>query len=363
MKKKILFTISNIEARGGTERTTYIVASGLAENGFDVTLFSTKGEVKNITYDYSKKLKFSIKETSTVKIVALFEYIFFLRKTLINENIKTLVSVEAMSLLFTFPALLLTLRRKRIQYIIWEHFNATVSLGKKLRTLCRKLASKYADHIVTLTQKDIILWRRKFSDKANYISIPNASPFEITKKQYDINNKTIIAVGRLTYQKGFDRFISIVAKLRKQLEINEWEFLILGSGEDDEKLKKQIVENGLSDIMRIIGNTPYIKDYYEKAAFMCMTSRFEGLPMTLIEAQSFGLPIIAYDCLTGPSEVISKESGFSIENNNEKEFIKKIKELIQNNELRSVMSTKAKKETEKYAIDLIIKRWETLIYE
>lgn len=361
LMKKILFTITNLEARGGTERTTYIVASGLAEKGYNVTLFSTKGEVKNIAYQYSNKVLFVTKKTSDNKIIALFQYIFLLRKILLKENITTLVSVEAMSLLFTYPALLLTFKRKKIKYIMWEHFNATVTLGKKLRPFCRKAAAKYANYVVTLTKKDITLWKERFTNKATYVSIPNASPFEITTTDYELESKTIISVGRLTYQKGFDRLINIVAELKKQTDISEWKFLILGSGEDSEKLAKQIKQNQLSAIVKMIPNTPHIKEYYQKAAFMCMTSRFEGLPMTLIEAQSFGLPIIAYDCLTGPAEVVSKESGFLIEDDNEKEFVEKLKTLIQNTELRQKMSVKAKEEVNKYAIKAIVKRWEEIV--
>ncbi|MCG8236933.1 glycosyltransferase family 4 protein [Tenacibaculum finnmarkense] len=360
--RKILFTISNIEARGGTERTTYIVASGLAERGYDVYLFSTKGKVEDIAYEYSDKINFVIQKTNANKLFSFIRYIYYLSRFLVNNKITTLVSVEVMSVLFTFPALLLTFRRKKTQYVVWEHFNASVTLDKKIRVWCRELASKYANTVVTLTQRDVVLWKNKFKVKSDIVSIPNASPFKVSDKAYACDSKKIISIGRLTDQKGFDKLITIVSKLKQQEDITGWKFQIIGSGEDKEALEKQIKDLDVEDVVEMVPNTPKIKEYYQNASFLAMTSRFEGLPMTLLEAQSYGLPLIAYDCLTGPSEVINDgNNGFLIPDNNEDYFINKLKELMNNQVLRKKMSIQAKLDVANFSEEKIINKWIDLI--
>ncbi|MEX6626286.1 glycosyltransferase family 4 protein [Tenacibaculum salmonis] len=360
--KKILFTISNVEARGGTERTTYIVASGLAERGYDVYLFSTKGKVEDIAYEYSDKINFIIQETGTNKLFSFIRYIYCLSRFLVKNKITTLVSVEAMSVLFTFPTLLLTFRRKKTQYVVWEHFNASVTLDKKLRVWCRMLASKYANTIVTLTQRDVALWQDKFNVKAQILSISNASPFEVSNKRYACDSKNVIAIGRLSYQKGFDKLITIVSKLKETQDITGWKLQIIGSGENKEALEKQIKDLDVEDVVEMVANTPKIKEYYQNASFLAMTSRFEGLPMTLLEGQSYGLPLIAYDCLTGPSEVINdSHNGFLIPDDNEDSFINKLKELMNNQVLRKQMSTQAKLDVANFSEENIINKWVDLI--
>ena len=93
-----------------------------------------------------------------------------------------------------------------------------------------------------------------------------------------------------------------------------------------------------------------------------MTSRFEGLPMTLIEAQSFGLPIISYDIKTGPKDVVNNgEDGYLIENDNSEEFINRFLELSQNRKKIQKFSQKAFENSKRFKLDNIIKKWKKVL--
>lgn len=140
-----------------------------------------------------------------------------------------------------------------------------------------------------------------------------------------------------------------------------WKLQIIGSGVDKDMLENKIEEYNLRDNIEMIANTSNIAYYYENAAFLAMTSRFEGLPMTLIEAQSFGLPIIAYDCLTGPSEVITDRSGFLIKDDDQSEFLKKLNVLIADKQLRLDMSEISKKEVVRFTEDNVLDKWSNLL--
>ena len=80
----------------------------------------------------------------------------------------------------------------------------------------------------------------------------------------------------------------------------DWRLRIVGWGEDENDLKAQAWTLGLSDSVVFVGRTSQVEKEYQRAALYVMSSRWEGLPMTLLEAQSFGLPVVSTDCETGP---------------------------------------------------------------
>ncbi|MDM8177221.1 glycosyltransferase [Olivibacter sp. 47] len=248
-----------------------------------------------------------------------------------------------------------------IKLFVWEHFNFTVSLNKKMRVYLRKFAARFADTIIVLTQKDVELWKTNLKVRAKIISINNPSPFPISNNKYKEESTTVIAVGRLKYQKGFDRLLKIWSDFKRIRPNGLWKLQIIGSGPEADKLKEQSMRLGIGSSVEWIENTAHIKRYYENAAFLAMTSRFEGLPMTLIEAQSFGLPIIAYDCLTGPGEVISKKSGFLIRNGDDDEFVDKLLLLSQDSSLRNRFSYSAREEVTKFSVRNIVMQWLSLL--
>ena len=142
---------------------------------------------------------------------------------------------------------------------------------------------------------------------------------------------------------------------------SEWKLYIIGSGEDKEKLLNQKESLNLKRVI-FIENTKNIKEYYEKASIYLMTSRFEGLPMTLIEAQSFGLPIISYDIKTGPKDIVNNgEDGYLIVDDNRDEFINRFLELSQNRKKIQEFSQRAYENSKRFKLDNIIKKWKEIL--
>lgn len=261
-----------------------------------------------------------------------------------------IIDIDTIHSFFSIPATI----GLRTKVISWEHFNFYSDLGVKRRRWGRVLAGKYADRIITLTNEDRKAFLENLNIKSKIDYIYNPTPYPNEKKSL-CESKIAVAIGRLTAQKGFDKLLDIWKKIEEK--DSEWELYIIGSGEDREKLLKQ-KENLKLKRVTFIENTKNIKEYYKKASIYLMTSRFEGLPMTLIEAQSFGLPIISYDIKTGPKDIVNNgEDGYLIENDNSEKFINRFLELSQNRKKIQEFSQKAYENSKRFKLDNIVEKW------
>jgi glycosyltransferase involved in cell wall biosynthesis len=246
----------------------------------------------------------------------------------------------------------------KTKVISWEHFNYYSDLNSKARRLGRILASRFSEKIVTLTEEDKYNYLNNLKCKTEVISIANPTPFEVDKRS-QLQNKVCLAVGRLVHIKGFDILLRLWAKVIEEKE--DWILQIVGSGEEEAKLKKICKDLYLENYVEFVPHTDNIEEYYLNASIYLMTSRFEGLPMTLIEAKSFGLPCISFDCKTGPKDIIKDNiDGYVVEEGNEEKFIERVFKLIENKEKRKLFGQKAA-EDNRYKIKNIIDKWERLL--
>lgn len=353
---KILFYLPLITQSGGVERALCTLLNEMSlNNSLEIVLITNYGRREESFFEISDRVRvldLGIKNYRT----KYFKILKDLKTIIQNENADYLVNVETMSMIFTFPFLLNHFKGK-MKFLIWEHFNFLNSNGRKLRTLLRKIASKFSDGIITLTNRDVDTWKNNLEIKCKIDSIPNICSFSDDYINNDLNSKTIIAVGRLTQVKGFDRLINIWNDYMMMSTNSDWKLQIIGSGELLTKLSAQIEDLKLNDSIEIIPQTKQIREYYESASFICLTSYNEGLPMVLIEAQFFGLPIVAFDCYTGPSEIVSCKSGILIPDGNCNEFAKAIKLLVDNHCVRYEMGVEAKNESNRYSGSRVVSKW------
>lgn len=351
--KKICFFSANFSNGGGTERVTSIIANELVKLGYDITIISCiGGEKPFFELDSRIKLDRLYKSCSGLKFNLTAAY--KLRKKIKEYDFDYIIDIDTIHSFFSIPATI----GLRAKVISWEHFNYYSDLGVKKRRWGRVLAAKYADRIITLTNEDreAFLENLKVKAKVDYIYNPTPYPNE---KRSECTSKIAISIGRLTAQKGFDKLLDIWKQIDKRDD--EWLLYIIGSGEDKEKLLKQKENLNLKRVI-FVENTKNIKEYYEKASIYLMTSRFEGLPMTLIEAQSFGLPIISYDIKTGPKDVISdNKDGYLIEDDNQEQFVEKFLELANDRAKIEKFSKEAYNNSNRFKLDEIIKKWKEIL--
>ncbi len=352
--KKICFLIGDLNNSGGTERVTTLIANALAEKKYQVSILSlVNGRqpffelVPSIkTYSlYPKKISFKKN---------FFGAIWCIRKFVTQHEIDTLVVVDSISCVFTVPALF----GLKVKHICWEHFNFKVNLGVKYRDIGRRWAAKYCDCVITLTKRDKELWEQGIKNtKAKIIPIANPSPFEVQENMPSLDYKTILCVGRLTYQKGFDLLITAWARVAQQ--VPDWKIVIVGSGEDELMLKQMAKDFAVEDSIVFAGQQKDMDQFYRQASFFCMSSRFEGLPMVLLEAQSYGLPIVAFDCDTGPADLIeNKKNGILVDHLNVHELGEALFKVINSSqESYKKFSKKTFIKSKDFYLDKIVSNW------
>lgn len=352
---KVLILGSNFNNAGGTERVGSMLANGLSEAGYEIVLASIS---------YGNKPFFLLNEE--IKVVSLFDttgrtlyrtpnIINRIRKLLKEEDIDTLIVVETMSVLFTLPAMI----GLPVKHICWEHFNFNNDLGKKGRRIARQLAARYCDSVVTLTERDKKYWLEGTRHNSQITAIANPCPFPVQYYDQQKNTKIVLAVGRLTHIKGFDRLLE--AWVQVNLSMPDWTLKIVGEGEDRASLTDFIGRNKLTDSVKLVGNTDDVSQYYKQADIFCLTSRFEGFPMVLLETLAFGLPVVSFDCDTGPAEILEGTGSILVAQNDISVFASSLVDLMKNDEQRKIISFKSKKKSEIYQPENIIDKWVDLI--
>lgn len=236
---------------------------------------------------------------------------------------------------------------KRLQYNrkgIWR----LADLWRSMRD--ERVVRKF-DKFIVLTEEDKKLW----GEIKNIEVIPNAITV-IPKETSTLENQRVLAVGRFTFQKGFDRLVEAWRIISNQFP--DWKLDIVGDGEEYDKLVALIKQYRLDNSVSLIQAQKDLSSKYLGASIYAMTSHYEGLPMVLLEAQSYGLPIVSFDCKCGPKDIIEDgENGFLVDDGNVLEFAKRIGELMENASLRKKMGNKAYKSSIRFNEDIIMNQW------
>ena len=209
------------------------------------------------------------------------------------------------------------------------------------------------DRFVVLTREDAGYWGML----PNLEVIPNAVS-GIPPVQADIRrSRRVIAVGRLDYQKGFDRLLDAWALLPAELR-EAWQLDIFGQGEWEEKLRKQIECLGISASTAIHRPIRHIFEEYAQSAFLVMSSHYEGLPMVMIEAMSGGLPVVSFDFPCGPRDLIRDgENGLLVPEGNVPALAAAMERMMKDEKLRERMSAETCSIREQFSEDKIMKQW------
>ncbi|WP_180072441.1 glycosyltransferase family 4 protein [Acinetobacter sp. YH12200] len=326
MKKNICFLVGNLNNPGGTERVSSAIANELTNLDFNIHMLSIC-EGQNPFFSLSNEIEVSsiFAKPKNMIFNSLF-LMYKIRSFVIKNCIDTLVVVDSISCIFTTPALF----GLNIKHICWEHFNFNEDLGIRYRKWGRILAAKYCDKIITLTHKDKSLWLKNIANSnlsEKIIVIPNPNPYE--NMQFVSKNKSnrVLAVGRLTHQKGFDLLIHAWALVCKH---NSDRILtIVGNGPDENNLKELAISLEVDSRIEFLPATKNIEFYYRNSSFFCLSSRYEGFGMVILEAQALGLPVVSFDCDCGPSDLIKHdENGYLVDPGNYQSLAENLLKMI-----------------------------------
>jgi glycosyltransferase involved in cell wall biosynthesis len=351
---KLFFVIKSLHLPAGTERSTITVANGLADREHDVEIICLVNEGKPF-FEISQKVKVRYlydKDDKRMSLVRDLARRKQLRKIYTEENPDLIIIVGSGRSFLNIPA------ARGFKNITWEHFNVNVN-WHLLHPLSKKLAASYSDRIITLTNKDAENYRKKLG--ARSVCIPNAITIESQNKS-PLTEKRVLAIGRLSEQKGFDLLVQAWGKTENRKK--GWKLRIVGSGKMHPLLLKMIKELDVENSVEIIPATTDVISLYMQASLFVMSSRYEGLPLVLIEAMAMGLPIVSFDCETGPQDIILDQvTGILVPALDTEKLAQELDVLMADEPKRKLFGENGIQNSKKFEPEVILDKWESLLEE
>ncbi|PST83259.1 glycosyltransferase family 4 protein [Pedobacter yulinensis] len=358
----IAFLINTLGG-GGAERVVTRLSSSLATQGRRVLIICLNSSQQAYPLHTGVAVHILIRERTAGNFVARIQYAWqtFYRLMAVLKREKPGCLIAFMTSANIWAGLTAGLRK--IPYIVSER-NAPQygvhQLGFFSLRLCAALYRRAAALVLPSAGIGEGLKRKKvFAGLSNDIVIHNPVESRIDYAPARVYEKPfMLAVGRLTYQKGFDQLVTAYSKLGPSAP----DLLIAGQGEEEQALRHQISELGLTGRVILLGAIKQLQGYYLQAELFILSSRNEGYPNVLIEAMSCGCAVIATNCEFGPSEIIRHaENGLLVENSNPPAMASAIRRLLRDHRLRNKLGHAAARIRETNSIEQISGRWLALV--
>ncbi len=385
---KILFCTNTLGGFGGIERVTIVKANALAAiEGNEVYIcFTDKGAFPKTIHPLSPKIKVFDLETpywgfnSTLKL--LLGFIPLIRKTRkrLLDVIKTvnpdvIISTGSYEKYAAASIGITGIKRQSAKQfamgggntlLIREyHFNSnfrrymnhskySLPAIKVAEWVESRILSCCFDKSFLLTESDL---NTNFKNRLRFDYMHNPTSFcPETVSEYSDRPKTILAVGRISAQKNFEAMIKIWNKICRQAP--GWKLRIVGDGSGMDSLQRLVKDLGISDFTELIGRSFNVDKELDSAQVFVLTSKYEGFAVVLVEAMTFGLPIVSFDTPYGPSEIVRNNvDGFIVGYNDKEAFANKLLMLIRDETLRQRMSDNALTRSKDFTPDAIAEKW------
>lgn len=365
---RLAYIIDSMYNSGGMERVLSVCANTLCDV-YDITIITVfqKGLPDFFKLDSRiKRYDLGIHESANIKQKKR-EYKKALSSYLLVEHFDIVITMGGMDLDFLYSI------RDGSKKIFWFHFAIDVAkttwagpnpsafqkIKAQLQTWKRIYYARKYDRMVVISKADLKAWKN-YTNNATHIYNPitiNATRIS------DGAEKSVISVGRLDFQKGYDYLIPAWNLVSQKHP--DWHLNIYGEGPLRESIQAWIDELKLGRSVTLCGRTPDIGDKYASHSIYVMSSRAEGLGLVLLEAAFCGLPLVSFDCPSGPSEIIEDgKNGFLVEKvGNIQGVADRICRLIENKSLRRQMGENAKQMVQRFSVETIREQWILLLRE
>lgn len=368
---KLIYCIHSVCNPGGMERVLLNKVTYLVKTlGWDITVVTTDQKGKAPFYPFPKEVRmidldinYSDDNSKNVfrKITG-----YLYRKQLHRKRLSTLLEKEKADIVISlYPSessfipdikdgskKVLELHYCKFFRLQYGRIGLLGMIDKWRTRQDEKIVSRF-DKFVVLTNEDRGYW----GNLRNIEVIPNAAML-VSNGYSDAQNKRVIAVGRLDYQKGFDRLIRAWRIVQQNEAFHEWNLDIFGQGEWKEMLQQMIDEAGLQDSMRINQPTKQIGNEYVRSSILVMSSHYEGFPMVMIEAMACGLPVVSFDYKCGPKDIIRHgENGLLVHDGDIEGLAAAMMKLMDDEAYRKRLSDNAKKIISTYSEETVMNRW------
>ncbi|GHE38919.1 glycosyltransferase family 4 protein [Sphingobacterium griseoflavum] len=355
---KLLFFISSLRG-GGAERVLSTVCNELVDRGHDVFLVTNLRI--NFAYDIDPRIKtielFPVPHLKHNVVKRYFSLYRHIRKTVkeIRPDIVTSFMVD-----LNIHIILANMLSK-VPIVASEHYSFD-SKHSFFRYVSRFYINRLASKVVLLTNYDYEFLGKRLPNK---IVIPNPINYEPVLEDM-VRQRTILAAGSINrwFQKGFDNLLRVWSEIYSSYP--DWTLKIAGQGSEEKLnyLKNLVSQMGLSESVVFMGFQSDMQSVFQESEVFVLSSRYEGLPMVLIEAMSQGCACISFDCISGPREIIEdRVSGVLIENQNLDEMKNKLIEVMSNSRFRTQLQRNAVIESLRFSKSKVIDKWEMMYNE
>ena len=359
MAKKICIVKWILDDSGGGERVAVSLANELTKK-YEVHLIGITTKESDLFFKINSQVKYSNFFDHRVRLSKnILKISKLLKKYFIDNEIEVAFGIGISANVFLSLAGIGT----QTKVVLCDHTNSITDNSELSQKVQRYVGTKLADKIITLTQEDRENYIKKHGVSDERICyIYNWKEAALSEVSYNKKSTKIVTVGRFDYQKGYDYLVQVAKKvLAKRFD---WTWEIYGSGNQDEvdKIRNLINENDLQDKLVIKGLEKNQDLIYGDKGIYVMTSRYEGLPLVLLEAQQYNLPIVSFSCPTGPNEIVEDGvNGYLVECYDTDKLSQKLLELMGDEVLRQSFSEHAKENMDKFDKDKILKQWIELI--
>ena len=354
---KLIYIVPNINNEGGVARVLSTKINYLIEKfDYEIHIVTQNNGNFPLFYDFNKNINYH--DITLKGNLLFFLYSYKMQLNNLFDKIKPnhIVVVDNGIKAFFVP-LFFSIKRNILLEIhssiyLEENPNGNVIWSMLKRKFKLMLCAKF-----TTTVFETIENQQEWSCK-NAKIITNPLWFSADTRS-NLQNKKVIAVARHTYEKGLDRLLKIWSKIITSHP--DWHLDIYGSSDNSFDLGQLVAELKLSKHCTLYEPSKKIEREYLNVSIFALTSRFEAFGMVLIEAMESGLPCIAYDCPCGPRTIIkNNQNGFLIKDGKDEEYISKLNQLIENDDLRIQMGKNATNSVKKYDLEIVMKQWKAL---
>ncbi len=359
---RITLVIHSMSA-GGAERVMSTMANYWASKGWEVTLLTFIDRETPPFYDLDSCIRYvplgiasdSADIAATLKNT--WQRFWVLRSAIAQSRPQAVISFMTSTNVLT----VLATRGRNFPVLVSERNDPNSCDNPPHWKLLREWTYSWADRIVVQTQRAANYFPAPLQSRICQIPNPVLIPPQLTgASQEHLPQRSIVAVGRLEFQKGFDLLLKAFANLKDIYP--DWTLTIFGEGSLRTELVDLANQLGISDRIDLPGKVKNIYHKLQTADLFVMPSRFEGFPNALCEAMACGLPVISTDCPQGPREIIRQDiDGLLVPTENVLALTTAMQQLMADDEKRADLAKQAPNIVERFSLEKIMGQWEAAI--
>lgn len=345
-KKLKIALVTTTLSDGGAERCAALLSEYFDSQNIDVHNIVFSGRIQ---YQYAGKLVHLIADNQSNSSFARF---FRLKKYLAQEKFDFIIDFRTKEKLWQEAIIHRFLYKNHIQTIHSSKLETYIPKSNFFRRLFYK---KNTPLVAVCKAVEHKIREQQYFNSVKTIYNPIAN--NIGDVPFVKDENYILAAGSMNKNiKQFD--VLIQAYSQSILPEKNIKLLIIGDGLLRPTWQKLVQELGLQDKIELKGFIENPMGYFKNAKFFVLTSAYEGFPMVLLESLENATPVVAYDCISGPSEIIEhRKNGLLVANQNQEELIIAINEMIENQELYNYCKSNAKASVEKFSLERIGAEW------